>query len=61
MANRNTVGFGLIAQGTVGSSDANQGQGKYFIDANYGVAMFQGLLFSQKLDTSLMQKQHVLG
>ena len=33
MANRNTVGFGLIAQGTVGSTDANQGQGKYYIDA----------------------------
>ena len=48
MANRNTVGFGLIAQGTVGSSDANQGQGKYFIDANYGVAMFQGSVVQSK-------------
>jgi hypothetical protein len=33
MANRNTVGFGLIAQGTVGSTDAAGGQGKYYIDA----------------------------
>ena len=48
MANRNTVGFGLIAQGNVGSSDANQGQGKYYIDANYGVAMFQGSVVQSK-------------
>ena len=34
MANRNTVGFGLIAQGNVGATDAAGGQGKYFIDAN---------------------------
>jgi len=61
MANRNTVGFGLIAQGNVGGTDAAGGQGKYFIDANYGVALFQGTVFSQKLDTSLMQKQHVRG
>ena len=48
MANRNTVGFGLIAQGTVGSTDAAGGQGKYFIDANYGVAMFQGSVVQSK-------------
>ena len=48
MANRNTVGFGLIAQGNVGSTDAAGGQGKYFIDANYGVAMFQGTVVQSK-------------
>ena len=48
MANRNTVGFGLIAQGNVGSTDAAGGQGKYFIDANYGVAMFQGSVVQSK-------------
>ena len=36
MANRNTQGFGLIAQGTVGSTPATGGQGKYLIDAGYG-------------------------
>jgi len=48
MANRNTVGFGLIAQGNVGSTDAAGGQGKYFIDANYGVALFQGSVVQSK-------------
>ena len=48
MANRNTVGFGLIAQGNVGATDAAGGQGKYFIDANYGVAMFQGSVVQSK-------------
>ena len=48
MANRNTVGFGLIAQGNVGSTDAAGGQGKYFIDSNYGVAMFQGSVVQSK-------------
>ena len=34
MANRNTVGFGLIAAGNVGSTLSYwQGQGKYYIDA----------------------------
>ena len=42
MANRNTAGFGLIAQGTVGSTPATQGQGKYFIDAAYDQDLFQG-------------------
>jgi hypothetical protein len=42
MANRNTVGFGLIAQGTVGSTPATQGQGKYLIDAGYNQDLFQG-------------------
>ena len=48
MANRNTVGFGLIAQGNVGATDAAGGQGKYFIDSNYGVAMFQGSVVQSK-------------
>ena len=42
MANRNTQGFGLIAQGTVGSTMASQGQGKYLIDAGYNADLFQG-------------------
>ena len=42
MANRNTVGFGLIPQGTVGSTMASQGQGKYYIDAGYNQDLFQG-------------------
>ena len=42
MANRNTQGFGLIAQGTVGSTMASQGQGKYLIDAGMAVDLFQG-------------------
>ena len=48
MANRNTVGFGLIAQGVVGSTMASQGQGKYFIDSNHGAAMFQGTVVQSK-------------
>jgi|TARA_E500000305_G_C3921252_1_gene188211 hypothetical protein len=48
MANRNTQGFGLIAQGNVGATDAAGGQGKYFIDSNYGVAMFQGSVVQSK-------------
>ena len=42
MANRNSAGFGLIPQGTLGSNYTNQGQSKYYIDAAYGTAMFQG-------------------
>ena len=42
MANRNTSGFGLIAAGTVGSTPATQGQGKYYIDAGATVDLFQG-------------------
>jgi len=33
MANRNTQGFGLIPAGTLGSTPATSGQGKYIIDA----------------------------
>ena len=42
MANRNTQGFGLIPQGTIGSTPATGGQGKYFIDAAYNADLFQG-------------------
>ena len=42
MANRNSAGFGLIPQGTLGSNYTNQGQSKYYIAASYGVALFQG-------------------
>ena len=48
MANRNTVGFGLIAQGTVGSTSATQGQGKYLIDAAYNQDLFQGCTVKSK-------------
>ena len=48
MANRNTVGFGLIAQGTVGSTDANQGQGKYYIASNMAAALYQGTSVQSK-------------
>ena len=42
MANRNTKGFGLIPQGTIGSTPATGGQGKYLIDAGMAVDLFQG-------------------
>ena len=42
MANRNSAGFGLIAAGTLGSTPATSGQGKYFIDANYGTTIYHG-------------------
>ena len=42
MANRNTSGFGLIAAGTVVSTPATQGQGKYYIDAGMTTDLFQG-------------------
>ena len=42
MANRNTSGFGLISAGTVGSTPATQGQGKYYIAAGATVDLFQG-------------------
>ena len=48
MANRNTVGFGLIPQGTVGSTMASQGQGKYYIDAGYNQDLFQGCSVKSK-------------
>ena len=42
MANSNTQGFGLIAAGTLGSTPATSGQGKYYIDANYGTTIYSG-------------------
>ena len=42
MANTNTKGFGLIPQGTIGSTPATGGQGKYLIDAGMAVDLFQG-------------------
>ena len=42
MANRNTQGFGLIPAGTLGSTPATSGQGKYKIDAGYATTIFQG-------------------
>jgi hypothetical protein len=48
MANRNTTGFGLIAQGTVGSTPATQGQGKYYIEAAYAQDLFQGATVKSK-------------
>jgi hypothetical protein len=42
MANRNSAGFGLIAQGCLGSTPATGGQSKYYIEAAYGTSMFQG-------------------
>ena len=42
MANTNAKGFGLIAAGTLGSTPATGGQGKYKIDAGYAHSIFQG-------------------
>ena len=42
MANSNTQGFGLIAAGTLGSTPATSGTGKYYIDANYGTTIYSG-------------------
>jgi len=42
MANRNSAGFGLIAAGTLGSTPATSGQGKYFIDAAYATTIYSG-------------------
>ena len=48
MANRNTSGFGLISAGTVGSTQATQGQGKYYIDAGDTDDLFQGCTVRMK-------------
>ena len=42
MANKNTQGFGLVAAGTLGSTPATSGQGKYKIDAGYVTTIFHG-------------------
>ncbi len=48
MANSNTAGFGLISAGTVGSTPATQGQGKYYIDAGMTTDLFQGCSVKSK-------------
>tara|TARA_R100001594_G_C3932950_1_gene238630 strand:+ start:78 stop:659 length:582 start_codon:yes stop_codon:yes gene_type:complete len=47
MANRNTVGFGLISQGALGSTPATQGQGKYYIEANHATSLYNGTAVKQ--------------
>jgi hypothetical protein len=42
MANRNTVGFGLIPSGTLGATPSTGGQNKYKIDSGYGSSMYLG-------------------
>ena len=42
MANLNTAAFGLIAAGTIGSTPATQGQGKYYIETAYATSIYQG-------------------
>jgi hypothetical protein len=47
MANRNTSGFGLIPTGTLGSTPATGGQGKYYIVAAYGTTLYNGTTVNQ--------------
>ena len=47
MANRNTSGFGLIPTGTLGSTPATGGQGKYYIQANYATSLYNGTTVKQ--------------
>ena len=42
MANRKSQGFGLIAAGTLGSTPATSGQGKYKIDAGSTTTIYNG-------------------
>ena len=42
MANRNTQGFGLIPAGTLGSTPATAGLGKYKIDAGSATTLYNG-------------------
>ena len=49
MANNNSTGFGLIPAGTVGSTPATSGQGKYYIDAAYDKDLFQGTVVQSKV------------
>ena len=42
MANRNTVGFGLIPAGALGGTSAAGGQNKYKIDSGYGSSIYLG-------------------
>ena len=47
MANRNTSGFCLIPTGTLGSTPATGGQGKYYIQANYATSLYNGTTVKQ--------------
>ena len=48
MANRNAGrGFGLIPTGTLGSTPATGGQGKYYIVANYATSLYNGTTVKQ--------------
>ena len=40
MANRQEIGFGFTAAGTLGQTPATSGQGKYKIDAGYGTTIY---------------------
>ena len=42
MANRNTQGFGLVPAGTLGSTPATSGTGKYKIDAGSTTTLYHG-------------------
>ena len=42
MANRQEIGFGFTAAGTLGSTPATSGQGKYKIDAGYATTIYHG-------------------
>ena len=48
MANRNTIGFGLIPVGTIGSTPSTQGTGKYYIEAADADDLFQGCVVNSK-------------
>ena len=43
MANRNTVGFGLIAAGTLGATPSTGGQNKYKINSGYNTSLYLGM------------------
>ena len=47
MANRNSAGFGLRPEGTLGSTPATGGQGKYYIVANYATRLYNGTTVKQ--------------
>ena len=42
MANRNTLGFGLIPSGALGATPSTGGQNKYKIDSGYGSSIYLG-------------------
>jgi len=43
MANRNTVGFGLIPAGTLGATPSTGGQNKYKINSGYNTSLYLGM------------------